>query len=232
MFKSITSVLTTTYVKPETRRNAITNIISTYSGKVKWYAAIRFRIIRLDFLEEIEQYLPDEGEVLDLGCGFGLFALYMATCRPHIRVIGVDINRERIAIAENSAKKLGLGNIRFITEDLTAWKPEQKVTAAYSLDVFHHIPLSAGNRLILDLFQHLEPGGKFLLKDIDAADKPQLLFTYLLDLLMSPRDPYSYRTAAAWQEQLRATGFSPVYLHRMRDILPYPHIFFISSKPG
>jgi len=85
---------------------------------------------------------------------------------------------------------------------------------------------------MLDLFQHLEPGGKFLLKDIDAADKPQLLFTYLLDLLMSPRDPYSYRTAAAWQGQLRATGFSPVYLHRMRDILPYPHIFFISSKPG
>ena len=32
----------------------------------------------LRFLEEIEQYLPDHGTILDLGCGFGLFSLYIA----------------------------------------------------------------------------------------------------------------------------------------------------------
>jgi predicted RNA methylase len=48
-------------------------------GIIRLYCFVRFKIIHLRFLEEIEQYLPNEGDILDLGCGFGLFALYIAS---------------------------------------------------------------------------------------------------------------------------------------------------------
>ncbi len=214
------------------KRDLIARIISSYSGIIKMYAFVRFKIIHLRFLEEIEQYLPNEGEILDLGCGFGLFALYMAASKPNAHIIGLDMNSKRLALARASAQKLGIENVSFIRQDLRAWKPDQKIAAAYALDVFHHVPVESGNRLLQELETHIEPGGRFLLKDIDTDPRGMLLFTFLLDFLMGPRDQFFYRSAGAWQRQLTQSGFAPIYIHYLWDVLPYPHLLFICTKPA
>lgn len=207
-------------------------IVSAYSGIVNLYAFVRFKIIHIRFLEEIEQYLPEEGEILDLGCGFGLFAMYMALCKPKAHLIGLDTNARRLRMAEDAADKLGIRNVSFRQQDLRDWRPDFALAGAYALDVFHHLPIENGNRLLQDLSARLRPGGRFLLKDIDTTPRWMLLFTYLLDLLMSPRDVLRYRSAGAWQRQLDASGFGPIYLHHLWDILPYPHILLICEKPA
>ena len=220
--------------KPDNRqakRALAARIIAAYPGIIRFYAFIRFKIIHLRFLEEIEQYLPEDGAILDLGCGFGLFAMYMALCKPNAHVIGLDVNARRLQPAQIAAAKLGIRNISFQQQDLRDWRPDRTIAAAYALDVFHHIPVDNGNRLLVDLFAHLKPGGRFLLKDIDTAPRWMLWFTYWLDLLMSPRDDFHYRSAGAWQRQLTASGFAPIYQHYLWDILPYPHILLICDKP-
>ena len=214
------------------KRDLAARIIAAYSGVIRLYAFVRFKIIHLRFLEEMEQYLPDEGDLLDLGCGFGLFALYIAACKPNARVIGLDVNARRLQIARVAAAQLGIRNVEFIQRDLRDWRPAQPIAGAYALDVFHHIPLESGNRLLVDLFAHLKPTGRFLLKDIDTTPRVMLAFTYLLDVLMSPRDDLAYRSAGAWQRQLAATGFAPIYLHFLWDLMPYPHILLICDKPA
>jgi len=206
-------------------------IVTTYSGIVRAYATVRFRIIPLRFLEEIAQYLPESGRVLDLGCGFGLFALFMAMRRPSLEVLGVDLNTSRIAIARRSATELGVRNVRFIDADLRKWRDDRPIDAVYALDVFHHLPVSAGNELLAHLYERLPPGGLMLLKDVDTQPRLRLYFTYLLDLLMAPRDPTSYRSVETWRACLGGIGFSPVYAHYMWDVLPYPHMLLICSKP-
>ncbi len=212
------------------RRELVGRIIATYSGIIKLYALVRFKIIHLRFLEEIEQYLPQEGTILDLGCGFGLFSLYMALCRPRAEIVGLDVDPGRLQVARSSALKLGALNVSFVQQDLRDWAPDRALAAAYALDIFHHIPVESGNRLLDALYSHLEPGGRLLLKDIDTNPRGMLLFSYILDLLMSPRDQHSYRSASAWQERLARTGFAPVHLHYLWDVLPYPHILLICSK--
>ncbi|MCI0477875.1 MAG: class I SAM-dependent methyltransferase [Anaerolineales bacterium] len=213
------------------KRKLRAQIISAYSGIISVYAFVRFKIIHLRFLEEIEQYLPDDGAILDLGCGFGLFSLYMAASKPNARVVGLDVNARRLQIARDAAEKLGIRNASFVQQDLRAWRPEQTITGAYALDIFHHLPVENGNRLLNDLCAHLEPGGRFLLKDIDTQPRAMLWFTYALDALMSPRDDFYYRSAGAWQRQLSASGFAPIFIHDLWDILPYPHILLICDKP-
>lgn len=213
------------------KRDLIARIISAYPGLIRLYCFIRFKIIHIRFLEEIEQYLPNEGDILDLGCGFGLFALYMALRKPHAQVIGLDIDAKRLQIAQNAAKKLDIRNVTFVQQDLRDWQPTQKMTGAYALDVFHHVPVENGDRLLRELFSHIEPGGRFLLKDIDTTPRAMLWFTYLLDVLMSPRDDFHYRSTSAWKRQLGESGFAPIYLHYLWDILPYPHILLICDKP-
>ena len=214
------------------KRALAARIIAAYPGIIRFYAFIRFKIIHLRFLEEIEQYLPDDGEILDLGCGFGLFAMYMALCKPNAHVIGLDVNARRLQTAQTAANKLGIRNISFAHHDLNNWRPSQPIAAAYALDVFHHIPVTNGNRLLSDLFAQIKTGGRFLLKDIDTQPRGMLWFTYWLDVLMSPRDDFHYRSAGEWQRQLTASGFAPIYLHYLWDILPYPHILLICDKPS
>ncbi len=225
------SITENAYDNQNSKRQLRARIIASYGGIIRLYAFVRFKIIHLRFLEEIEQYLPNQGTILDLGCGFGLFSLYMAACKPNARIVGLDINARRLQIARQSARQLDLHNASFVQQDLRLWRPDQTISGAYALDIFHHLPIEQGNRLLSDLFARLEPGGRLLLKDIDTLPRPMLWFTYMLDAIMSPRDHFYYRSAGAWQRQLATIGFTPIYLHYLWDILPYPHILLICAKP-
>ena len=66
---------------------AVKRIVAAYDDPiVRIYCTIRFMILRLRFLDEIGQYLPPSGQVLDVGCGFGLFALHFAMQNPALRI--------------------------------------------------------------------------------------------------------------------------------------------------
>ncbi|MBI5304062.1 MAG: class I SAM-dependent methyltransferase [Chloroflexi bacterium] len=226
------SVIENTTDQRDDTRDLRSRIIAAYSGVIRAYAFIRFKIIHLRFLEEIEQYLPDHGTILDLGCGFGLFSLYIAARKPHAHIVGVDVNPTRLQIARAAAQKLGIVNVTYEHRDLRAWRPHAAIAGAYSLDVFHHIPVASGDALLRELFVRLEPGGRFLLKDIDTQPRAMLWFTYWLDVLMSPRDDFFYRSASVWQQEIGGIGFAPVRVHYLWDILPYPHILVICDKPN
>ena len=75
---------------------AIRSIVGSYDDLViRLYSRVRFTILRQIFLEEIGQYLPKQGRVLDLGCGFGFFSLYFAASPASTRTRGVSSWRAR-----------------------------------------------------------------------------------------------------------------------------------------
>ena len=79
------------------RLNTLWRICLAYhSWIVRAYVWGRFGIMRQRFLDEIGQYLPCQGRVLDIGCGFGLFSLYFAATRPGLYLRGFDLNPNRI----------------------------------------------------------------------------------------------------------------------------------------
>ena len=101
------------------RSEAIRSVIRAYDDPVvRAYCWGRFWILRQRFLDEIGQYLPARGRVLDLGCGFGLFSLYYASVHPGLTVEGFDRNARRIGMAQAAAERLGLGNVRYQVGDV------------------------------------------------------------------------------------------------------------------
>ncbi len=121
---------------------SIRRIIGSYDSTViRAYALCRFAILRPGFLDEIGQYLPREGRVLDLGCGFGLFSLYFAASAPARSLLGVDIDAGRVDAARASAARLGLDNARYEVGDALAWSADRgPYDAIYMLDMVHHTP--------------------------------------------------------------------------------------------
>jgi 16S rRNA (guanine1207-N2)-methyltransferase len=57
---------------------------------------------------------PREGDLLDLGCGYGPLALVLAARAPGARVWGVDVNRRAVDLCNGNAATAGLANVRCV----------------------------------------------------------------------------------------------------------------------
>jgi 2-polyprenyl-3-methyl-5-hydroxy-6-metoxy-1,4-benzoquinol methylase len=213
------------------RRDAISRVIGAYDDRIiRAYCRGRFLILRQRFLDEIGQYLPEEGAVLDLGCGFGLFSLYFAQILPGARFHGVDLDGRRIAIATEAALRLGLANATYAVGDAGEFRATEVHAAAYMLDIVHHVPPETVEPLLAELYKAVRPGGRLIVKDVDTQPAYKRWFTHALDLLMSPRGVIHYWPAGELQTLLQRIGFR-VHRHLMVDVLPYPHVLFVCQKP-
>src|SRR5438445_680810 len=124
------------------RNDTIRSIVRAYDDPVvRAYCWARFLVLRQRFLEEIGQYLPPSGPVLDIGCGFGLFSLYYAATGPGRVVRGLDLSARRIAMARRAARRLGLENVAYELGDARDFKGDSEVAAAYMLDIVHDVSL-------------------------------------------------------------------------------------------
>lgn len=60
---------------------------------------------------------PSEGDLLDLGCGYGPIALTMASRAPGATVWAVDVNRRAVELTERNARAAGLHRVRPVHAD-------------------------------------------------------------------------------------------------------------------
>ena len=211
-------------------RAALRKIAGALPPIERAYANVRFSILRPKLLSVMDLLLTDEGRVLDVGCGFGLFAAYFGQTGPRRRVVGIDPDARRIDLASRVATKLGLAGHRFHIGDVRTAEIEGQFDAAYVLDVMHHIPKDDQLAVLSHLYDVLVPGGVLLIKDITTEPRHELLFTELLDRLMVGWDEeLAYRHHKEWGEMLAELGFK-VRIVRVPDILPYPHIVIAATK--
>jgi SAM-dependent methyltransferase len=211
------------------RSDTVRSIIRAYDDPVvRAYCWVRFGILRQRFLDEIGQYLPDDGPVLDIGCGFGLFSLYYAATAPRRFVRGLDMNGRRIALARQAAARLGIDNVAYAEADARDFKGDSEVAAAYMLDIVHHVAPATVAPLFRQLRRCLAPGGVLLVKDVDTRPAAKRWFTWVLDKAMAPTHPVHYWGAEMLQATLEASGFR-VRRHLMVDLLPYPHVLYVAE---
>ncbi len=214
-------------------RVAVRNIARALPPFERAYAEVRFSILRPKLLSVMDLLLTDEGRILDVGCGFGLFAAYFGQTHPRRRIIGVDPNARRVELARDVARTLGLAEHRFHVGDVRdarALEDGGRFDAVYVLDVMHHIPRDDQRSVLARLRDLLVPGGMLLIKDITTEPRHELLFTELLDRVMVGwNEPLAYRHHREWGAMLTDLGFK-VRIVRVPDVLPYPHVVIAATK--
>ncbi|MBL9108062.1 MAG: class I SAM-dependent methyltransferase [Myxococcales bacterium] len=208
---------------------AVSNIARLLPPVERAYANIRFSILRPKLLSVMDLLLPEEGRILDIGCGFGLFSAYFGQTQPGRRILGLDPDARRIDMARHVAQGLGL-DAEFVCGDARRVELEGEFQAAYVLDVMHHIPYDDQRELLASLRDRLAPRGVLVVKDITTVPHFGLKFTELLDRVMVGWDePLAYRHHAEWGEMLSSLGFR-VRMVRVPDVLPYPHVVIAATK--
>lgn len=214
-----------------TTRRLKTSIIRAYDNFIiRAYCYIRFVIMNMRILEEIEQHLPPQAIILDVGCGFGLFSLFFARRCFARKLIAFDIDPVRIAVAQKARDKLNLTQqINFYEYDVADYPFTESVDAIVMLDLFHHLPPHVGQKILASFYDTLRENGTLIIKDVTATPRWQMWFTWLLDKLMNFHTFLYYYTRDEMITLLEHQGFT-VKFHRIPDVLPYPHILYICRK--
>jgi 16S rRNA (guanine1207-N2)-methyltransferase len=62
--------------------------------------------------------LPEKGDILDLGCGYGVIGIVAAISRPKCKVTLADINQRAVRISKKNLKENGVENGEAVKSDL------------------------------------------------------------------------------------------------------------------
>ena len=96
---------------------------------------------------------PEQGRVLDLGCGFGPIAVGIAAASPEVRVDAVDVNERALALTRMNAERAR------VADQVRTFSPDG---AVYD-EIWSNPPIRIGKKalheLLLTWLPRLQPGG-------------------------------------------------------------------------
>ncbi len=117
--------------------------------------------------------LEPHHRVLDIGCGWGGLALYLAGVASVAEVLGVTLSEEQIARARSRAQAAGLADrTRF---DLTDYRAvEGLFDRIVSVGMFEHVGLGAYETFFKTCRERLTADGVMLLHTIGCSDAPSV----------------------------------------------------------
>jgi 16S rRNA G1207 methylase RsmC len=126
--------------------------VSTASGT---FSPLRLDVGTSVLIHHLE-LAPKDGNILDLGCGWGPIALNLAKHSPKAKVWAVDVNGRSLELTAENAKTLGLSNIQTATPESV--EPDIKFSGIWS-----NPPIRIGKKelhgLLLTWLPRLEKGG-------------------------------------------------------------------------
>jgi SAM-dependent methyltransferase len=102
-------------------------------------SALRARAARSEFARRLDESIPGDAVVLELGCGTGQMSLFLASADR--TVVGADLTRPSLELASEAAARYGLNDVHFVETDLRAPGLRRDVfDVVICSGVLHHTP--------------------------------------------------------------------------------------------
>lgn len=124
--------------------------------------------------------IQDGMEILELGCGWGSFSLFVSKRFPNCKVTGVSNSGPQKAFIMGRAQDLGIRNLEIVTQDVNKFEIDRKFDRIVSIEMFEHMRnyekllgrisgwLKPEGKLFVHIFTHKNLA--YLFEDNDASD--------------------------------------------------------------
>ena len=183
---------------------------------------------------EIDKIIPEEGKILDLGCGFGASALFFSISGAHRKVAGLDCEAGRISIAKEYARTKNINNCVFLKGDILDCDYGGAYDCILLVDVLYQLELKEKAKVIEKCYNALNKDGSLIIKEIGRRPFWKLIFCLLQETVIARpiklnKKRIALLEAAGAADILRKAGFK-VDIRRIDKGYPYPHILFICRK--
>ena len=169
--------------------------------------------------------------VLDAGCGRGRIMIRLAELYPRSRFVGMDLSSDAIAFARDAATEKELGNIEFVSTDLSSFDRTAEPDSFDFITTFDAIHDQAKPLNVLEgIHRALKSDGTYLMQDISGTshvdkDREHPIGTFLYAISCMHCMTVSLAQGgeglgAMWGEErtreyLHRAGFRSVSTHRL-----------------
>lgn len=175
---------------------------------------------------EINEVLPREGIVYEVGSGYGTISKTIAQSYPRRRVIGIDINKSKI---KEAREKFHLANLSFVASDALTYKYKQCKGIVLS-DFLHHLNYEKQAVLLQKLSNVLEVGGVIIIKEIDSHDGWRKNASRLWDFILYPHAQIYYREKNELINYLRGLDLKVQVSRKVPWFPGSIHLFICTKK--
>ncbi len=132
-----------------------------YKGPVtEWYMRIKTRLENNYSL--FHQLVPQQGNILDIGCGYGFLAYMLYFCANKRVITGIDYDEDKIETANHCFSRPA--TVNFVHADAGSFSFGE-YDCIIMTDVLHYIEASQQVPLLEKCIRHLAPGGQLILRD-------------------------------------------------------------------
>lgn len=171
-------------------------------------------------LKQIDNFLPKEGTIIDLGCGEGIISSYLANNSKR-KIIGVDLDKSRI---QNSRQK----NLKFIPGDMRNYNLKNADGVILS-DVLHHVGFEDQDQVLNNISKSLKKNGILIIKEIDTQDFIRSKLSRFWDFVFYPKEKVYFNSAKVLAQKLKKLGFK-VQIQKTTKFFPGSTTLFICAK--
>lgn len=178
--------------------------------------------------------VPEDSEVLDVGCGAGLMLNLLASSGKIRRGVGFDLSTEAVEVANRAASAKSL-NVRFdaiAAEDdwPTSDRPDGLYDAVTMVDLVHHLTPSIQGEIIRRAAEQVAPGGRLVYKDMRGGGLLRPHCNRLHDLVVA-RDWIHFCDEQTVVDAAVAAGLRAIE-RRWFNTLWYGHVLLVFERPG
>lgn len=180
---------------------------------------------------EVEKIVPKAGKIVDIGCGEGLFSNFLGLMSGGRKVLGVEINRNRLKIADRGVKNVG-----FEWGDATKFK-FKNADCVVLFHLLHHISSFKDQEKTLGLcYDGLKKRGRLIVVEVDVKPTFKYFLSWATDHFLVPMlfekrlySPIYFRKRQEWIKLLKSYGFDVSWKLAEKG-KPFSHIVFVCEK--
>jgi len=165
----------------------------------------RFKMMLDPMFSELDKYVKNPRKIIDIGCGYGVPAVWLLEVYPEARVYGLEPDEERVLIASRVIGKRGTVEVGR-SPDLPA--VDGNVDYVLMLDMLHLINDNEVRRALGRIYEKLEKGGTLLIRTTIPSERraPWKRWMEIIRLKIT-RAPNRFRDESEIVDFMKAAGF-------------------------
>ena len=185
------------------------------------------RFFTAPFLRTLD-IIPMGARVLDIGAGHGAYARLIAEARA-AEVVAVEPDLRKTLIAFRHPR------VKFVAGFDDCIRGTFDVVVVY--DVIYRLDQAQRDALFARIFQRVEPGGLFVLKDIDPAKRLKWTWNRMQETIsdavfhLTIGSGFFIDTRESMKERMERAGFADFQWKHVDFGYPHAHVLYTARRP-